>query len=180
MKLFFLMATLIFSNALLADEINPAELCVETGKCTKKMLAISKAYEKGNAGFQNNELSSFSGGCYHLSDLYDPEHEHHGAFVFEKSGADLLTTGIFSFFSESDPYAQMTSVELRDWFVKDHSRFDKTIIKEDHIELQYLTEFTNYTYWFRQDARAKNLLLIAKQIGEDSFGYIFCELKKHK
>jgi hypothetical protein len=173
----------LFSTHLHAEEINPAGFCNETGMCTKKMISITQTYEKGNADFQKEALSAFSGACYHLSDLYDPEHEHHGAFVFshdEVKPADLMTTGVFSFFAESDPYAQMSSVELKDWFIKNNSRFDKTIVKADHVELQYLTELSNYTYWFRQDARAKKLILIGKQIGEDSFGYIFCELKKHK
>lgn len=178
MKNLILLTTLLVSFNVNSQTADPSQFCMETNQCTKKMQSILDGYKDGNANFSKESLTGFSGSCFHLNDLYDSEHEHHGAFTFERDGINLMTTGIFSFFADEDPYQNMSSVELRNWFVENNSNFSKAIEKSDHVELQYLSPRSDYSYWFSENIKNKKFYVIGKQIGEDYLGYIFCEMNR--
>ena len=172
------LSTSFLSFSAFSQSENPSQFCLETNLCTEKMQTIVEGYTKGDAEFSSESLIGFSGSCYHLSDLYDSEHEHHGAFLFERTGNELFTAGVFNFFYESDPYQKMTSSELKAWFVQNNSSFDKTSVKADHVELQYLSTESNYSYWFSENKKTHKFYVLGKQIGEDYLGYVFCEMNR--
>jgi hypothetical protein len=172
-----LLALTLSAQAQLEDD--PSTFCAKNGShCTEKMRSITDQYNAGNSDFTKEDLIGFSGSCYHISETYDKNHEHHGAFLFarDKNNQTLATTGIFSFFAEQDPYKEMNSVELRDYFVKTNSRFSKAIEKPNQVELQYLSERADLHYWFRTNPQTGKFLLIASQAIETYLGFIFCEM----
>lgn len=117
----FLLSLLISIFAFAADE-DPTQFCQQFAGCTETMHRITNEFSKGDAGFSQRTLIGYSGACYHVNSIYDANHEHHGAFVFERtSNSEFLANGIFSFFAAEDPYQHMTSPELKEWFIQDHS-----------------------------------------------------------
>lgn len=177
MKNFVLLSILFFSlNAVSQTKDDPALFCDESQQCTGRMREITLNYNLGQKEFSKETTVGYSGACYHISSMYDSNHEHHGAFFFERANEIFLATGIFSFFAESDPYQNMNAVELKDWFVKSNSRFSPTIENANEIELQYLGDTSDLHYWFR--SHGKKLYVIAKQGMERYVGYIFCEMNQ--
>lgn len=176
---FILLVLLNFSLHAFSQTENPVEFCNDTKACTEKMLQISKDYAAGNSDFAKEDLIGFSGACYHLASIYNPDHRHHGAFLFERHERDYLATGIFSFFAEEDPFKSLSAPELKDWLLQNQSRFAKTIETETQVELQYLEPKFNLHYWFRSHNENTKLSLIAKQAfgAADTF-YIFCEMAR--
>jgi hypothetical protein len=175
MKLLLMLSLIfIFQSAWAAE--NPADFCSGNSECTEKMQEISLGYKNGNGQFKKEDLIRFSGSCYHLSYLYDKNHEHHSAFIFEKNGRDLMADGIFTFFYEEDPFSKMSSLELKNWFINNKSKMVKTIKKFNHVELQFLGPGSDYHYWFRNNQNNSKLYLIGKQLGENYLGLVFCEM----
>jgi hypothetical protein len=179
MKKTTLLSLLILSLHAFAQQENPALFCTQTDQCTDQMLAITRGYSEGNANFSQAPLAAISGACYHISSAYDRNHEHHGGFVFERRGKDLFTAGEFSFFADEDPYQHLNSLEMKEYFVKANSRFEKTMENPTQIELQYLTSRSDLHYWFRSSQDGKKVYMIAKQAIEDYLGFIFCETNVH-
>lgn len=158
---------------------NPVEFCDGNDYCTPKMHALTEEFKNGNAAFAQESISAFSGGCFHLSELYNSEHEHHGAFVFERKGDDLFSKGSFFFFYEQDPFLGMDVHDMTKWFEERNSASAKTVVSTEQVELQYLGTGSDYHYWFRSSKASDKVIMIAKQKSENYLGLIFCELKRH-
>jgi len=173
MKLLMLFSLLSFSVFAFAED--PSTFCDENPYCTDKMNQITSEYKLGNDQFASLPLSAFSGGCYHLSPLYESSHEHHGAFIFERSQDDLMTDGIFSFFYEQDPFDGVSALEMKAWFQSQNSTMVQTVQRNNQIELQFLGDQSDYHYWFRNNKQQTKLLVIAKQQSSGYSGLIFCE-----
>lgn len=176
MKQIAFISLLILSLNSYSEEIDPSLFCDQTYQCTDKMREISTQYKTGNSEFAKESLIGLSGACYHISSLYDSDHEHHGAFLFERSSQGLMTTGVFSFFAEQDPYEGMNSVELKEWFIQNNSRFEKAIESSSQVELQFLDVGSDFHYWFRGHKDNNKVFVIGKQLVDDYAGFIFCEL----
>jgi hypothetical protein len=179
MKFIPLLTLLVISLNVFASFEDPKTFCSETGACTSKMLEITSNYSEGNADFSRKTPMAMSGACYHLSPTYYPEREHHGGFLFERQGKDLMSTGIFSFFSDTDPYRNMSYDEMKADLAKTSAPFSKTIEKHDQVELQYLTHRSDLHYWFRSSLDGKKVYMISKQAIEEYLGFIFCDFDVH-
>ena len=177
MKFYLIISLLIISLGVMAREENPAKFCNQNPECTQKMIEISNDYQNGNKLFSKEILDGFSGECFHLSSLYESKHAHHGAFIFEQSGRDLMADGIFTFFYNEDPFIAMNSIELKDWFISQNSHMVKTIKKLNQIEMQFLGDTSDYHYWFRSHPKTGKLLVIGKQASSEYLGFVFCEME---
>jgi hypothetical protein len=178
MKRYLLSILVVLSFKVMAQE-NPAEFCDDNYFCTAKMRELTDAFVKGNAQFGQEPLTAFSGGCYHLSELYNSEHEHHGAFIFEHEGSDLYSKGSFFFFWEQDPFLGMSVPEVKNWFIERNAKPTKTVVTAEQVELQYLGTGSDYHYWFRNNKANDKIIMIAKQKSDSYLGMIFCELNRH-
>ncbi len=178
--LFFCFHLIGIASASVSSSVSedPSLFCHKNPNCTDKMNKISQNFKKGNVLFAKENLIGFSGACFHLSYLYDSLHEHHGAFVFEKNQNDLMADGIFLFFYPSDPFNNMTSQELKDWFIESKSTMVKTNVKASVVELQFLGEGSDYHYWMRSDKSNSKLFVIGKQASNNYDGLLFCELNR--
>ena len=176
MKVLIFYFLVLTSHHLHALDEDPATFCTQNNLCTDKMVEISKDYKNGNINFTTENLSGFSGSCFHISSLYDSNHEHHGAFIFERSDKDLMADGIFMFFYDTDPFKEMNSIQLKDWFTTNNSQMVKTIQKRKQIEMQFLGDNSDYHYWFRNNKRNNHLALIGKQSNAFYLGFVFCDM----
>ena len=168
-----LIILLLSSSALAAD---PTTICQENAACTPPMLSIVNGYREGNANFAQLPLVGFSGGCYYISSLYSSEHQHHGAFIFERIREEILTAGEFSFFTSEDPYRSMNSAELKKFFVGNGSRFSNAIQSVGEIELRYITDQSDFHYWFRSNLQKNKLFVIGEQFAAGKSASVFCEM----
>lgn len=154
---------------------DPTQFCAQAETCTDRMKQITENYIQGDAAFAKENVIATSGACFHLSSMYDGEHEHHGAFLFERIDQDLMTSGIFSFFAPSDPYADMDAKAMKEFFIANKSTSNKTIETPEQIELQFLAEDSDYHYWFR--SYQGRLFLIGKQASGYNANLLFCDFR---
>jgi hypothetical protein len=178
MKQILLLSLLLTCFQVLAQVEDPATFCDENPQCTDRMREITQGYKMGSNQISNEQLVGFSGACYHLSSMYDSSHEHHGSFIFERTNEALMADGIFNFFFEADPYQNMSSIELKNWFIQNGSRPSKATESESQVELQYLGDSSDYHYWFRNNKDLSKMYLIAKQASSDYLGFIYCEMNR--
>ena len=159
-------------------EDQPDQFCSGNSDCSEKMIEIANLYKNGTNTLSQQSLIGMSGACYHISSLYDKEHEHHGAFVFERaSNGAFETTGLFSFFAEEDPYKNLNAPQMKEWFIRNNSRFTKAIENSEQVEIRYLTDESDIHYWFRGNNDNNVVTVIGRQFIQDYVGYIFCKFK---
>jgi hypothetical protein len=176
MKLSILLGLLLFCQ--LSWSLDPSTFCDANADCTQDMKNVVEAYKQGNSSFANLNLSAYSGDCWHLNFQYDANHTHHGAFAFEKNGKVLMTSGVFSFFWEQDPYANLTAEELK---TKLQNMGSPAAINTelDPLTLEYLYPETEIVYWFRSSADSKQLTVIGREARLMSANLVFCKMQKH-
>ncbi len=158
---------------------DPATFCDGGDACTRRMKNISAGYNTGTIDFTSKELAAYSGECVHLNPDYDPEHIHHGAFVFKTKDQQTVTNGVFSFFSETDPYAKLTSVELANRLGDDGSYVPVQVVANTHLEIAFVTAESDIRYWFRSTPGKDKLFLIGRNSGTQYSSLVFCELNLH-
>ncbi len=168
--IFFLFFTL---KGFAAD---PSTICDENSFCTQPMIEIVSGFKNGGSQFTERPLSGFSGGCYYISSLYNSGHQHHGAFIFDRTQSGLFAAGEFSFFTAEDPYQNMNSVELKNWFIKNKSNFTKAIATDKQVELQYMGNQYDLHYWFRSNAEKNKLYVLGQQFSGGQSDSVFCEM----
>lgn len=156
--------------------MDPTTICDDNQSCTPPMLSIVQEYKKGGAAISNQTLSGFSGGCYYLSSLYSSEHKHHGAFVFERAGDNLAVTGIFSFFTKDDPYQNMNSIEMKNWLIQNGYPFSQAVESDREVELRFLTDQSDFHYWFRSNSEMNKIFVIGEQFSAGKNTSLFCEM----
>ena len=165
------------SFALIAKENNPVLFCQETENCTPKMLDITNQYKVGNGKFTKLNLTAYSGSCYHISALYDPNHEHHGVFYFQQENNEYLIDGEFGFFYDEDPYKTMSSKEVRQVFLERGSKPMRALKRIDRAELEIKTSKTSdFHYWFRSSANQEKMYLIGVQFSGSEPELVYCDL----
>ncbi|AZZ36271.1 hypothetical protein CIK05_05530 [Bdellovibrio sp. qaytius] len=176
-----LLVLIINSTAFAANNLSsdPTQFC-NGNSCSEPMLAIIEDYKQGSAQFAQADLSAYSGKCFHLNSMYDPNYAHVGAFVFEKS-APLHIMGIFGFFYESDPYAGLTPEETKSELILRGSKGAEGILEPDHAELAYVGENSELRYWFRNSADQNSMLVIGRQADGNGgmSSLLFCHMLKH-
>jgi hypothetical protein len=178
MKPILFLFLLLFQNLSAGVEIDPSRLCQETRLCTDRMQEISTQFSRGTGSFSMAQLEGYSGGCYHISPLYNSEHKHYGAFIFERQGTALMTSGVFSFFPEADPYENMSALEIKQWLQRTGFPFYKTKKSHNWIELQLLSPDAEFHYWLSAGIDLKNVYLIGQQISTDYEAYIYCSMQR--
>ncbi len=85
----------------------------------------------------------------------------------------MFTTGVFSFYSDTDPFQSMTPAQLKKYL---GGRFDAISITKDHAELQYENSQINIRYWFRSSNDQKNLYVIGRDYSASHINYVFYEM----
>lgn len=81
--------------------------------CSDASLDIVKNYRAGKAAVLNGDESLYVGSCYMVSRHYHNDNAHYGYFYFRKNSGGLDFFGLFSFFNEENPYANMTLEDSR-------------------------------------------------------------------
>lgn len=174
-KILVIMALFTAANTFASD---PTQLC-NGHNCSEPMLAIIEEYKQADAEFAQADLSAYSGKCFHLNSMYNPDYPHFGAFVFEKS-APIHIMGIFGFFYESDPYAGLTAEETKSELILRGSKGAEGILETDHAELAYIGESSELRYWFRSSVDQNSMFVIGRQAYSGSMSsLLFCHMLKH-
>lgn len=175
-------ALVTFTSMAFADEgsaIDPSQLC-DGGGCSEPMMSIAKSYAEGFADFTQKDVSGFSGKCFHLDNMYDPNYAHYGAFTFAHEQNQLVINGMFGFFYNEDPYAGMSASELRSALEKGGSTGSPGIVRPDHVELAYVTPTSEIRYWYRSDKAKGTLFVIGLQASQGATtSLVFCKLLAH-
>ena len=178
----FATLALAFTSSAFADQgssVDPSQFC-DGGGCSTPMIAIAKAYGEGFADFAQKDISGFSGKCFHLDNIYDPNYAHYGAFTFAHEKNQLFINGMFGFFYEEDPYSGLSAVDLRSALEKNGSKGTAGVVRADHIELAYIEPSSEIRYWYRSDKIKKTLYVIGRQMAAGSTtSLVFCKLLAH-
>ncbi|WP_413559601.1 hypothetical protein [Bdellovibrio sp. HCB209] len=161
--------------------VDPTSIC-NGGVCSEQMNNIVDGYKEGSARFLDQSLIGYSGKCFHLSPNYNSGKAHHGGFVFQKDESSLGISGIFSFFYEEDPLADMTSQEMKQHFEERGSKLSPAKQNEDNVELAHIFDETDIRYSYRSDASKKNLFVIGSTSdkGGNVSSAVFCKMIRHQ
>lgn len=145
-----------------AQEFPPiANLC--TGpRCTDTMRSIVADFERAPGFFPVDQLPQVaSGSCYHIHDNLDPNHEHHGMFLFDLIGNQPSFNGVFSFFNPQNPYSGFTVEDARRRLYGDETPTIKPILFEGNEGRGYIpSETAKLYYWFKTDPETRQLYLL--------------------
>lgn len=76
--------------------------------CSDASIKIVNNYRAGKVVEFNGDEAFYAGSCFMVSRHYHNDRAHHGYFYFRKNTGGLDFFGLFSFFSEENPYANMT------------------------------------------------------------------------
>ncbi len=170
---------LILSKQILAFD-DPTLFCHER-PCSAEMIEVSERFSNGTLNFLNSDLSAYSGACFHLDPNYDSRKAHYGVMAFQKSATNQIwINGFFGFFYDEDPYLNQSAEEISLDLLK-YGKPDNGFLADDSIQLQYQTESTLITYWYRSSSDGQNLFLIGQSVGASQRGwenYVFCDLQK--
>lgn len=174
----FIVLSSLFSTPTHAQGEDPSRFC-DVLDCSKPMHEISQAYRAGNKNFTNHDLTAYSGACYHISPIYDPNYAHYGVKTFRREGNQLLVNGFFGFFYNEDPYAQNTAAEIEEDLSHRYTP-NAGEIHEDYAALNFYTDTTAINYWYRSSPDESKLYLISRQSGTNPnwYAYYFCRLDK--
>lgn len=150
------------------------------GGCTENMKVILEKFEAASAP----ELTpgAYSGGCYHKSRDYNPDHLHYAATLIDLNDLNEMKpylSTIFYFFYEKDEAADWNLDRMRtemsdEWKTSQrvltvNEGTARTIIWSDGAPA--------YVYWLRQNPVDGTLYMITYWGG--TYIKSFCELKKH-
>lgn len=103
----------------------------------------------------------YSGVCFHNSPNLDGSRVHYGAILIDKANGRLFFDGRFSFFTKSNPYADLSRDKAR-------VRFNKLFHPNHELERKRTFAFVSLEdrhvsrrYWFRQDRVSDQLVLVS-------------------
>lgn len=181
MKYSLILITCVFAfvTPSLAASKSPENFCNEIEGCTEQMTSILSEYRQGQTDFILKPVSAYSGSCFHLNSMYDSSKEHHGAFAFERTKADVFSIGIFSFFAPADPFRDLTTEELVDWLKKNSSGYQAVETSTNQVQLSYCDPAVNLNYWFRSSADTQTLFVIGEEDAAYRRNLIFCRMNLH-
>lgn len=81
--------------------------------CSEASADIVKNYRAGQGVELNGDELLYAGSCYMVSRHYHKDHAHHGYFYFRKNAGAVDFFGLLSFFSEENPYENLTLEDAR-------------------------------------------------------------------
>lgn len=122
-------------------------LC-ESRYCTEKMEGILNHFNSSEH-IPTQDLSAFSGSCYHVQPGISPETEHHGVMLLRKAQPDKTFTGLFSFYAKKNPYTDMSLQALDEMFQSRGSKKHLTTDKEHFEFLDIASDSANIYYWWK-------------------------------
>jgi hypothetical protein len=160
--------------------VDPTTIC-DGGVCSEPMQNIVDGYTQGVAGFANQALTGYSGKCFHLSSQFDPNHAHHGGFVFAKADGEITISGSFNFFYSEDPYQGMTAEEMKQRFYDNGSKMSPGKETSTEVQLTHIYDETDIRYSYRSDDSKKNLFVIGttSDKGGNVSSAVFCKMLRH-
>lgn len=145
------------------------------GGCTTEMNKVVNGFEK--SGLPTFSSAVYSGGCYFLSDSYDPKHVHSAVVMFDENSRAPYFSTIFSFFGDPHEFDTWTLEQARAemspaW---KESGIIKTGSEAARVEVLDNDGAPAFVYWMRQDSITKDIYYITYMGG----GYLhaFCHLK---
>lgn len=118
----------------------------------------------------------YSGVCFHNSPNLDGNRVHYGAVLIDKADGRLYFDGRFSFFTESNPYARLSSDSARKSFDKLFHPSHELEVGRTFAFVALEDGFVSRRYWFRQDGINDNLVVVSY------FGplhTILCDLRRN-
>ncbi len=156
----------------------PPDACY-TG-CTSKMKEILDNFD--HATTPSLEPAVYSGECYHLSSMYDPNHTHYGVMMFDKEdqNAKPFFAMIFAFFYQSDEFAKWDVPTARTQMAPEWKSFGRNIIvASETARVEYINKdgSPGMLYWMRQNPTDKTIYQITYWSGSTVIS--FCEYKAH-
>lgn len=169
--LFVLTLTAGPASAVPADE--PANLCYNG--CSKGEQTIWDRFQASRFADNSAALSPavFSGVCYHSGYGYDPEHTHYGMIYLT---GDLFFEGMFAFFYDSDPYANLTLADAQAQFPDAQNEKNRVARGELSGIADFSTPDQLWRYWVRSSVDGQTLYVIGMWgVSHD----IFCRMNRH-
>lgn len=154
-----------------------APVCFPKQSCTEKMQQIEQLYDQGDLSFANQTLSAYSGDCFHLSSLYDPNFTHHGTFVFFNNKGDMQMYGELGFFFGRNPYSELTTDQLLSK-LGDQAPGHLNVADGQAV-VQYDSEETMIKYSFRSTPDSKKLYVINEVMSGFTQSFMFCSMDAH-
>lgn len=177
----WLLSLSLILSSLAAHAEDPTEFCSNNPECSLGMISVTENYSHGENLSPTDDLSGFSGECFHLHPSYKPDHAHHGGYVFEKNGKDLFAVGLFGFFYSEDPFINMTALEMKNQIMSRGSKLTVTQDMNDHRELVYTTPTTEIRYWFRTNKENNAVSVIGRMMSQSAGiqTVVLCNMLKH-
>lgn len=177
MKVLSLLFVIVLHQS--AQAIDPVELCDQNPNCSSSMNQIIESFKQGDDEFLDLPISAFSGVCFHANAQYDSSTAHHGAFSFERKGLAVNARGIFSFFNSQNPFANLTTQELIEYLKKSDPHSSKLSSLKDPVTLEFKSEDSEITYWFRSLDENEKLLLIGLHQQGTIYNLVTCEMQRN-
>ena len=116
--------------------------------------------------------SVYSGVCYHDSPSYNPHIPQFGGVLIDKSDGQVFFQGRFSFYKQTNPYANLSIKAARKRFPEQY----EVILYDLFAYADPSDTQAPFCYWFRQEENTNDLLLVGY------FGWnhtILCALDRH-
>lgn len=154
----------------------PPNACYEG--CTQNMTEILQGFEN-NPHIPDMTPGVYSGSCYHLSESYDPNHEHFSVVMIDESQGQPYFSTIFSFFAENNEFATWSLDEARknmNSYWKENGKMNLTS-NAARIDVLHEDGSPAYLYWLRQNPETKTLYYITYAGG--IYLKSFCKLTKN-
>jgi hypothetical protein len=163
MKTIFAVLSLLMMSSANAVEFPPvADLC-SGPRCTDAMRAVVTDYENASTFWAPEDLPQVaSGSCYHIHANLDPNHEHHGMFLFDVFDGQPGFNGVFSFFAETNPYEGITVEQARTRLYGGEAPRLTPLIFENGQGLGLIPSATaKFYYWFKVNSETRELYLLS-------------------
>lgn len=158
-SLFFLLTIAGIASAT-PDSGLPTNVCYQEF-CGPQQERIWSRFQSYSGLDQERTPGVYSGICFHNSPTLDGDRVHYGAILIDRAKDRLFFDGRFSFFTQSNPYAQLSVDKARE-------RFNKLFDPTHELEISRTFAFVNFQdkyaarrYWFRQDEINDRLVLVA-------------------
>jgi hypothetical protein len=173
--LLFLLTTLTVPASAALEAGLPTGVCSEDF-CGPFQEEIWNRFQTFSGIDHERSPGVYAGVCFHNTPSLNGDRVHYGAILIEKTKDGLFFDGRFSFFTENNPYADLSAEDARE-------RFDGLFDPTHELDLNPTFAFVNLEdrfvsrrYWFRQDGN-KNRLALVGYFGP--LHTILCDLRRN-
>lgn len=173
--LLFLLATLGETAGAALEAGLPTSVCAEDF-CGPSQEEIWNRFRSFSGIDHERSPGLYSGVCFHNTPHLNGSRAHYGAILIDEARGSLFFDGRFSFFTEDNPYADLSTEKARE-------RFDKLFDPAHELEINRTFAFVSLEdqlvsrrYWFRQD-EVKNRLALVGYFGP--LHTILCDLRRN-